>query len=338
MKIVRYTFMLFMGLFLTTACSSEDERADVHRMPIHISIPADDMGGITRAPGDPGNYEHFALPKYLRLYLVEDNGTSQKVVTILTEELDDGWVKEKQGTDSIYTYGGGLTMQLDPLRSGTARIYALLSSVELEINTAITENSSTEENVMDMTFDLPSSLPSGYSNYGEVVRNIYSSPYNLKRTNGDYYGTVQDYENDMPYVNIVLYHIASKLDVIWNVAEDKQSSVRLNQLNVTGLKKTGCLAFMPMENNTVPTSGTYDESINIDVGAQWYGRHSFYVIPYNDNNNNYPVNLSLYKNGNALTADKTVTIQAEYKSGTPANDIFTPWIVAPLQITTDLTQ
>ena len=332
--------VLFTALLLT-ACASYDEEQTVRRerMPVILSIPAAGSGEQTRAPGDPGNYERFELPKYLWLYMVEENGTAAKVVESKSMELDANWTKEKLGTDSIYTYSGELTMDLLSGRTGTARIYALLSSVQLTDMTVITDNTSTEENLLDLKFSLPTTLPTGYNHLGDVIRNIYSSPYNLMR-NGNYYGTVQDYTTESPYVeNFILYHVGAKLDVIWNVDETKQGSVCLNKLKVTNLQKTNCMAFKPLENNEVPGSGsTYDESFTIDIGAQWYGRHSFYIIPYNNNDNNYPANLSLYKTGNDTeTADKTVTIQAEYKTGTPADDIYTPWIVAPLRITTDLT-
>lgn len=337
---MRDQIVILLTALLLTACATYDEEPAVQRecMPITLSIPAAGIGEQTRAPGDPGNYERFELPKYLWLYMVEDNGTEAKVVESKSLELDDNWTKEKLGTDSIYTYSGELTLDLLSGRSGTARIYALLSAVQLTDMTVITNNTSTEEHLLNLTFSLPLTLPAGY-NLGDVIRNIYSSPYNLIR-NGNYYGTVQDYMSESPYVeNFILYHVGAKLDVIWNVDETKQASVCLGKLEVTNLQKTNCLAFKPLENNEVPGSGTtYDESFTIDIGAQWYGRHSFYVIPYNDHDNRYPANLNLYKTGNNTeTADKSVTIYADYKTGTPADDIYTPWIVAPLRITTDLT-
>lgn len=335
-----------VALLLAACSSSDDEGQRGRRLPVVLSIPASGFGGLTRAPGDPGNYEHFELPQYLWLYMVDDDDNSvdePKPMKVVSKEeakrLDNGWTKEKLGTDSIYTYAGELTVDLPAGYTGTARIYALLSAVPLENVTTITKNSSVETDVLDLTFDLPASLPVGYSSYGDVIRNIYSSPCNLYR-DGAYYGTVKNYEDGQsPYVeSFILYHVGAKLDVIWNVAEDQQTNVRLNRLNVTGLKKTGCKAFKPLENNATPTP-TYKETFNIDVGAQWYGRHSFYVIPFNDNDNQYPVNLSLFINNNTTeTANKAVTINAEYKSGTAANDIYTPWIVAPLQINSDLTE
>lgn len=337
---MRDKIVILLTVLMLAACATYDEEqtAKRERMPVILSIPAAGIGEQTRAPGDPGNYERFELPKYLWLYMVEDNGTEAKVVESKSLELDDNWTKEKLGTDSIYTYSGELTLDLLSGRSGAARIYALLSAVQLIDITVITDNTSTEENLLNLKFSLPTTLPDGYNHPSDVIRNIYSSPYNLMR-NGNYYGTVQDYTSELPYVeNFILYHVGAKLDVIWNVDEAKQASVCLNKLKVTNLQKTNCLAFKPLENNEFPSSDTYDESFTIDIGAQWYGRHSFYVIPYNNHNNNYPANLSLYKNGNDTeTADKTVTIYAEYKTGTSADDIYTPWIVAPLRITTDLT-
>ena len=72
---------MLMGMMMLSACSSEDEREDNRvRMPIHISIPAADVGMNTRALGDPGTYEKFKLPTRLWMYLVVNN-TVEEILT-----------------------------------------------------------------------------------------------------------------------------------------------------------------------------------------------------------------------------------------------------------------
>lgn len=42
--------------------------------------------------------------------------------------------------------------------------------------------------------------------------------------NGVYYGTITDYASNVPNINIVLYHVATKVDVQWSIDEDYQGT------------------------------------------------------------------------------------------------------------------
>ena len=323
-KTIKYVMALLVGL-LMTACSTDDGREDNRvQMPVHISIPIGDIGTTTRAPGDPGTYEQFKLPTHLWLYLVvTPEGETAMVEEVLTIDAidEDMWTKEKLGSDSVYTYAGELSLQLPQTRYSTdvAEIYALLSADDLTINPTIAKGTSTKEQLLNMTFNLPGSDP---QKYGEMARNIYSSPH--QETN--YYGTVKNFEGDMPYVeNFVLYHVAAKLDVIWNVAEDKQADVKLSKMELLNLKKENCYAFKPL-GNTAVGDNSYSESVTLDEGQQWYGRHSFYVIPYGTE---FLATLKLYKQGN--NTGKEINLNQDYKSA-----IYTPWVVVPLQINNDI--
>ena len=87
---------MFLAAAFVTSCSDDDSLAsrglETVEMPISISIPAEgfvnptDVGigeegatpalVATRALGDPGTYEKFALPKYLYIYLVSTTTTN----------------------------------------------------------------------------------------------------------------------------------------------------------------------------------------------------------------------------------------------------------------------
>ncbi len=322
--------LLLSIVWLFMACASEPEVQDIQRMPVYLSIPVADVGEQTRAPGDPGNYEHFELPRYLWLYMVVDNGSTQKVEVVMPhQELNEGgWIKEKLGTDSVYTYASGLMVDIPSHTqeaTSTARIYALMSYDELDDVTNI-EGTTTEAELKDLKFSLPVS-----TDYSKVIRNIYSSPFELK-PNGVYYGTVKDFAGS-PYVeNFVLYHVGAKLDVQWNVTASKQADVRMSKITVNNLKKNNCYAFKPLENieATSTLSDGYPESFTIDIGGQWYGRHSFYVIPYGTTAEpmKYPINLELYKNGGASSFASPI-FTPTFRDD---DDLFTPWIVVPLQV------
>ena len=124
-------YLLVMVSAVVTSCSDDDSLAsrglETVEMPISISIPAEgfvnptDVGigeegatpalvatRATRAPGDPGTYEQFHLPRYIYLFLCNEstNGTSSVIyqkIEIPSDELTSSWEKTVWGNDSIYT-------------------------------------------------------------------------------------------------------------------------------------------------------------------------------------------------------------------------------------------
>ena len=213
---------------------------------------------ITRAPGDPGTYEQLHLPQYIYLFLCNKstNGTESVIyqkIEIPDNELTSSWEKTVSGTDSIYTYKGNVSINL-PLNRSKGKIYAAASYKPLHTTNA--SSSMLEDgksNHLSFNCARPSKFgdpnyPREYINesktytdgtYGteDAVKNIifsnitlrnnmqdvYSTPYN-KMENGVYYGTITDYASNVPNINIVLYHVATKVDVQWSIDEDYQGT------------------------------------------------------------------------------------------------------------------
>lgn len=208
---------------------------------------------VTRALGDPGTYEQFHLPQYIYLFLCNEstNGTKSVIyqkIEIPDNELTSSWEKTVSGTDSIYTYKGNVSINL-PLNRRNGKIYAAASYKPLH-----TTNASSLENSNHLSFNCerPSefgdSNPREYINesktytgtYGteDAVKNIifsnitlrnnmqdvYSTPYNKTDDKGDYYGTITDYASNVPNINIVLYHVATKVDLQWTIDEQFQGT------------------------------------------------------------------------------------------------------------------
>ena len=265
---------MFLAAAFVTSCSDDDSLAsrglETVEMPISISIPAEgfvsptDVGigdeavtpasATTRAPGDPGTYEQFHLPRYIYLFLCNEstNGTKSVIyqkIEIPDNELTSSWEKTVSGTDSIYTYKGTVSINL-PLNRSKGKIYAAASYIPLH-----TTNASSLENSNHLSFNcakpskFDNSNPREYINesktytddtYGteDAVKNIifsnitlrnymqdvYSTPYNKTDDKGDYYGTITDYASNVPNINIVLYHVATKVDVQWSIDEDYQGT------------------------------------------------------------------------------------------------------------------
>ena len=125
---------------------------------------------------------------------------------------------------------------------------------------------------------------------------------------------------------MVLYHVASKLDVQWNVEASVQDKVKLSQITLAGLSGGGKL-FKPLE-NTAPSS-TYDETFTLDADSQWYGRKATYVIPVKQTDGTYQFPMTLTNSVN--NSVKTTTAKAT--PSTTANTIFVPWIYGTVKVT-----
>lgn len=212
----------------------------------------------TRAPGDPGTYEQFHLPRYIYLFLCNEstNGTKSVIyqkIEIPDNELTSSWEKTVSGTDSIYTYKGNVSINL-PLNRSKGKIYAAASYIPLHTTNA-SSSMSEDKNSNHLSFNCAMPSEFGGSNtreyinesktytddtYGteDAVKNIifsnitlrnnmqdvYSTPYNKTDNKGDYYGTITDYASNVPNINIVLYHVATKVDVQWSIDEHYQGT------------------------------------------------------------------------------------------------------------------
>ena len=331
--------VLVLGIGTLAACSSTDpsvEDGHVVRMPIVLAIPANNAelttgstdAKATRAEGDPGTYEKFELPKYLYIYLINTSINGSETKPPLTPEgmnLTNGysldskkWTKtttQDNNKDSIYTYTDQIRIII-PENRKTGVVYAAMSSVPITVNY-------TDMNVADATFTLGTEDKDKES---EALKNLYSSPYNLIKDN-QYYGTVSDYNSNSPYINMVLYHVASKLDVQWNVDASVQDKVKLKKITLTELSSSGKL-FKPLENtaSSLSTSTKYSETFTLDEGSQWYGRKATYVIPVKQSDGSYQFPMTL--TNSVDNSDKPTTATAKPST----NTIFVPWIYGTVTV------
>lgn len=326
---------LFLGIGALAACSSTDpsvEDGHVVRMPIVLAIPANNAelttgstsAKATRAEGDPGTYEQFQLPTHLYIYLLNTSidGSETKVLTPEGMDTSTGYSLDKDkwkkmpttdnNKDSIYTYTDQIRIIIPEDRK-TGVVYAAMSTVPIKVTY-------TGTGVDDATFTLGDAAKDKES---EALKNLYSSPYNLMKDN-QYYGIVSDYNSNSPYINMVLYHVASKLDVQWNVDATVQDKVKLETITLKGLSSGGKL-FKPLENTA--SASTYDETFTLDAGSQWYGRKATYVIPVKtDGKYQFPMTLT----NSVSNSVKTTTATAKPST---VNTIFVPWIYGTVKVT-----
>ncbi len=338
MNIRKTIALLFgIGMLLLSSCSSSDSPSDdehIVRMPVNLYIPATDANLVgtgaagaksTRAEGDPGTYEKFKLPTYSYIYIITKDDNDNDYVTLSTTQLKGTWKKERyQGAlatanDSVYRYEGYIDVYLPDQRKPTGAVYAALSSVELPglpTGNESTLNTYTESDVKAFQFTMSDAIQA-------EIQNIYSTPYNYN-INSTYYGTLYNMNTVNPSINIVLYHIASKLDVQWNVATGIQSSVKLTNLTLTTPQPTKCYIFKPLENTA---TANHTESITLDAGSQWYGRAYRYVIPVAGSDGKYTFTMT-FNNGSSSKSNSIV-------AGTiNQNQPFTPWMLGVINVKT----
>ena len=309
------------ALTLLASCSDDDAPRDTVQMPVTLIIPAEALE--TRTPGDPGTYEKFNNPQYLYLYVVF-NGNQ---VTAIERPLTEGWTKTvlSEGGDPIYRYNGSIHVNLMNNATYTSgNVYAAVSYTPLTLSDT---NPTQESAVKNITFTLT-------DDNIRYLQDIYSSPYNLKETvnnNVQYYGAIKDLNSAVPHVDLILYHVAAKVDLIWNVADDVQSDIRLtDNITVNGLSRKGYL-FRPNENTTPTETDKYPHSIPINIGNQWDGRADFYAIPYSEEGK-YPITLTITKkSATDEIATKEVALNIPY-TPTETENPYTHWMRGDIRI------
>ena len=246
---------MIMAAAVVTSCSDDDSLAsrglETVEMPISISIPAEgfvnptDVGigneepasalVTTRALGDPGTAETFDLPQYLYIYLVSTSSSNSTQVIFKKQEVKpEDWKLSTSGDntnnhfsakDGLYVYQGHLSINL-PLNRKEGRVYVVASNLDLD-------DSATEKNynlVTDVSsWNSYTDVENGvtFTNQADLrnnMQNLYSSPYNLKNIEGNYYGTIKDYASNVPHIDMVLYHVATKVDLQWTIDEQFQGT------------------------------------------------------------------------------------------------------------------
>lgn len=278
----------------------------------------------------------------------------------LSSNLSD-WSVNANG--NIYTYNHTIDILVgDANNFKSGEVYVVASMEQIEgITPTGADDAAKLVNLKAKTFDIPAhcftnveradgtapDAESAAADRERFLKNLYSSPSNLfyewknnayTVENGEYkivgstddyaqyYGTVLDAGSKIPHVSMVLYHVAARLDVMWDVQKTlegyENTDRRVTGIEVTNLKSKGCKLFEPT-NNTLGSDPGYTETYlpygSTNASMFWQGREVRYVIQQGDNN--IPLTGNLQLNGSAAKP-LSATIQVE----TPYRDIFTSWL------------
>ena len=169
-----------------------------------------------------------------------------------------------------------------------------------------------------------------------MMQHIYTSPYNYK-VNGSYYGAFSTIGKRAQTMNLMLYHVAAKVDIKWNVVDtmrinlsDPSEAVRLTYMDARRLYNGNAYCFKPMKNelDSLPGAGYGYTIANIvtpeDEGLWWEGRTYFYTIPYYvaGEPNYFPLQMVMCTNG----VNKAYGYQLTLKQPMDTSDVFVPWL------------
>ena len=295
-----------------------------------------------RAPGDPGVAEQFELPKYAYFFVLKELEGGEWFLWKKEEHVLEasGWQRRRlrandPTSDSIYVYNERIRFIL----MGTDQIghvYGICSNKKLEFSQEM-ENMSSMEDVLNWKFNTaPDSIQ-------ENLANIYSTPYNYNK-NGNYYCAFDCTKGHLAHIDLMMYHVASKVDIKWNVEDsvridktDRTKSVRLTYMDAVNLYNGMAYCFKPMENvvSANLSSGHTIHMLNNDEGLWWEGRNYFYTIPYTVSNSStpgsyYPLQMVLQTNNSG--DDYKPTIQL----GIDATSPFVPWLRANFNLSKPL--
>ncbi len=318
-------------------------------MPLSICLPAKDTHvPMTRLPGDPGTTEQFLLPNHVYIFVMKYDTETKKYIVwrkINKTLTAEDWEKKRYvgllqtSGDSIFQYTEQIDLLLDN-KKFDGRVYVLASAVELIFTTPKTDimTVANETELLDEKFSMATTTMQNN------VQHIYSTPYNYNLVDGKYYGSFSSIAQKVPHLNLMLYHVAAKVDINWTVPTDKRikedpaKAVRLTYMQAVNLFAGDAYCFKPMANvvevDPLPTTVFSRQIVSPgDVGLWWEGRDYFYTIPYTTSTHPgyFPLQMVMKTNGSTGTGYRP-TLYMQMNDTT-----FVPWLRADFTINNPLT-
>lgn len=339
--------VLSMALLFAACRETVDEPMQQIELPIVFALPAGDAGAAgapARLPGDPGTTETFTKPTHAYVFVAfhKDDETTVVSSVVDTTILASDWARR----DTIYYYQKTFLLDIpDKDHVSDANVYLAVSDVSLSLKTTnsssevrdvsrATKNSwpATEDEIRKLTFAVDNALQSH-------LQHIYSSPYNYQPDGSHYYGRVANFGAKVPYIHMMLYHVASKVDLMWNVAEDKRDKIRVTQVKATKLfNDADAYLFKPTENSATMRTNGYSYTYGGDAGTWWAGRNYFYTIAYKatDQSDKFPLQLELKTKNMTVGDGGTEYTHDEILLKTPPA-VFVPWVRGQFTFSTSWT-
>lgn len=335
-----FPVLLLLPLVLLMSCNSDLEHQ--HNMYARLCLPVQTQSSMMhRVPGDPGTTEHFELPQYAYVFVLKQNDDQWQIWRQDEHVLDNAsWIRthytgsRMTAGDSIYMYN--IPLGIQPQNKTTkGRVYAICTNKKLTFSVDRASITSLDD-VVDLKFNTaPDSIQ-------ENLQNIYTTPYNYM-VDGQYYCSYDCSTSSGSYVDLIMYHIAAKVDIKWNVVDtmrinlsDPAQAVRLTYMDARRLFNGYAYCFKPMRNTLAakPESG-YDIHIVTpsDEGLWWEGRAYFYTIPYTiiGAKDYFPLQMLMRTNGSMGSG-----YQLTLNQPVDTSEVFVPWLRGNFNLTKPL--
>ena len=321
-------YILLIAVLLFTGCKQEDaaEMVETDVVPIRLSLPissSDNMSLRARRKiiGDPGVKEEFLCPRYAYVFVVIDkvDGT-QQVISITDYSLDsESWRQlDYSGSlntagDPIFMYTRNINVSVAKEQRRAGRVYIAASYVPLTLSNSAP---STELEVQGITFTVDDALQSN-------LQHIYTTPYNYCPDGTTYYGTLERIDSKVPTVNVLLYHVASKVDVMWSVPQSLRADMKISGVSARNLFVGQAYLFKPNAVRSAILSSGYTRTLATNSASTWWeGRQYFYTIPYQTPDGKFPLQID-YNIQTLSTDTYSLTV---LKNMNGADQVFTPWM------------
>lgn len=340
--------LLYIGIVLLAfgcrQAENDPELLSKGTMPVSISLPVEDsynpyqVAG-RRSIGDPGTTERFAFPRHIYFFVLKYNGATWSIWhKEHLEPLEEDWTPKhyfgrlQSIGDSIFEYNEQINLLL-AAEKFAGEVFAIASPNELVFNTPFA-SIETADQVRNLQFSTAD--PDTKAN----LHNIYSTPYNYELS-GSYYGAFSSIYQRVPHIDLMLYHVAAKVDITWYVDENNRinkdnpaSAVRLTSLKACNLFNGYAYCFKPMKNvvGSAPlaTGDTIEIVKRTDEGLWWEGRSYFYTIPYTTTavgkENYFPLQMQMETNASGNYYRPTLYLEIDPTA------TFVPWLRADFNL------
>lgn len=346
-----------MLAIVLTGCRDEMESVQADHY-MQIFLPVNEARSLPRraaGAGDPGQAENLELPHYAYIFLVyKMKNDNEMVRTTLATDLYNGgsrttddvweWVDTlTTGGDIVYSCKIPFT-DMTPVLGNVkyCHAYIAMSHVPLTLKMGATtidnaHKPTNEATVQNITFTVNDALQ-------PELQNIYSTPYNYM-VDDLYYGNLYIWQ-DAVRAKLMLYHVASKVDFMWNVPEQMQPKMRITRVAAKNLFEGESYLFKPVDNVHAVFNGSGDpdgytpatDLAGNSAGTWWAGRSYFYTIPYTTTGEGkFPLQVDFEientdsedatHNGNTYTYQETF-------STTPTDTVFPLWLRGQLTFST----
>lgn len=345
---MKKNILYILLLLLLAGCHEEVEQQA--RLDVSLCLPAGEISrkanGPRRIMGDPGVTEQFDLPKYAYIFVMRYEAGDTWSVWRREERIlaADKWERTRyngswlNGGDSVFRYTDNLQLALKK-ETPTGRVYAICSNKKLTFDPSLSS-------IADLNGLLNLRFNTAPDSVQESLKNIYSTPYNYTSA-GQYYCSFDCSSGNSFSVDLLLYHVAAKVDIKWNVVDsmrinkdDPSAAVRLTYMEARRLFNGYAYCFKPMKNElgSLPGAGygytIADIVTPTDEGLWWEGRDYFYTILYTvDGDEDYfPLQMKMGTNGTKETAKYEPTLKLEIDTSA----VFVPWLRANFNLSKPL--